>query len=82
MTKQPLAIGIENYKEIISILNENYAKYFGFTQTEVEKMLSYYGISEKKEDFYHGFLLGLLSSLKDTEIWNLLLSEKLQMRIN
>ena len=60
VSKESIFTGLNNL-EIISILNQNYAKYFGFTQEEVEKMLSYYGISEKKEElkrWYDGYLFG------------------------
>ena len=60
VSKESIFTGLNNL-EIISILNENYAKYFGFTQEEAEEMLSYYGISEKKEElkrWYDGYLYG------------------------
>lgn len=60
VSKESIFTGLNNL-EIISILNENYAKYFGFTQEEVEEMLSYYGILEKKEElkkWYDGYLFG------------------------
>ena len=60
VSKESIFTGLNNL-EIISILNENYARYFGFTQTEVEEMLSYYGISDKKEElkrWYDGYLFG------------------------
>lgn len=39
-----------NNLEIISILNGNYAEYFGFTVPETERMLEEFGISEKKRE--------------------------------
>lgn len=60
VSKESIFTGLNNL-EIISILNENYARYFGFTQPEVEEMLYYYGISEKKEElkrWYDGYLFG------------------------
>ena len=66
VSKESIFIGLNNL-EIISILNENYARYFGFTQPEVENMLDYYEISEKKEElkqWYDGYLFGT------TEVYN------------
>ena len=66
VSKESIFTGLNNL-EIISILNENYARYFGFTQPEVEEMLYYYGISEKKEElkrWYDGYLFG------NTEVYN------------
>lgn len=66
VSKESIFTGLNNL-EIISILNENYARYFGFTQPEVEEMLYYYGISEKKEElkrWYDGYLFGNTVYLK------------------
>lgn len=66
VSKESIFTGLNNL-EIISILNENYARYFGFTQSEVENMLDYYEIPEKKEElkqWYDGYLFGT------TEVYN------------
>ena len=66
VTKESIFTGLNNL-EIISIMNTNYAEYFGFTQEEVECMLSYYGIEEKKEEakkWYDGYFFG------NTEVYN------------
>ena len=66
ISKESIFTGLNNL-EIISIMNTNYAEYFGFTQEEVESMLSYYGIEEKKEEakkWYDGYLFG------NTEVYN------------
>lgn len=60
ISKESIFTGLNNL-EVNSILNENYAKYFGFTQTEVENMLRFYQISEKMEEmkkWYDGYLFG------------------------
>ncbi len=56
-----------NHLRIISILDDSYAEYFGFTQAEVKEMLDYYGIGEREaevKDWYDGYLFG------DTEVYN------------
>ena len=54
-------------KEIISITDQNFAEHFGFTQPEIEDMLDYYELQEKKteiREWYDGYLFG------DTEVYN------------
>ncbi|MBO5487627.1 MAG: AAA family ATPase [Eubacterium sp.] len=66
ISRESIFTGLNNLK-IISILDENFAEYFGFTPKEVEKMLEFYGISERKEEarrWYDGYLFG------DTEVYN------------
>ena len=46
ISKESIFTGLNNLK-INSILNQNYAEYFGFTQREVEQMLIDYNLSEK-----------------------------------
>ena len=61
-----LFTGLNNLK-IISVLDESYSEYFGFTQSEVDEMLSFYGIGDRSEEvksWYNGYLFG------DTEIYN------------
>ena len=55
ISKESIFTGLNNL-EIISIMNTNYAEYFGFTQEEVESMLSYYGIEEKKRKRKNGMM--------------------------
>lgn len=66
ITKESIFTGLNNL-EIISILNEYYAEHFGFTQTEVDDMLEYYGLREKKQElrqWYDGYRFG------NTEVYN------------
>lgn len=56
-----------NHFDVVSVLDDNYAEYFGFVQQEVEEMLADYGISEKTEEvreWYDGYLFG------HTEVYN------------
>ena len=42
-------------------MDEEYDSFFGFTESEVKAMLSYYGVSDKEEelkDWYDGYLFG------------------------
>ena len=60
ISKESIFTGLNNL-EIISFLNKQYAESFGFTQTEVEQMLEYYEIVQKKQeikDWYDGYLFG------------------------
>lgn len=66
ISKESIFTGLNNLK-INSILNNGFAEYFGFTQTEVEDMLHYYGFSEKVQEakkWYDGYLFG------NTEVYN------------
>ncbi|MDD3664549.1 MAG: AAA family ATPase [Bacteroidales bacterium] len=56
-----------NNVEVYSVLNKNYNQYFGFTQSEVDEMLDYYGLNNSKQDvknWYNGYYFG------DVEIYN------------
>lgn len=66
ISRESIFTGLNNL-EISSILNENYAEHFGFIPAEVEAMLGYYELTEKKEeikDWYDGYLFG------NTEVYN------------
>ena len=66
ISKESFFTGLNNLK-INSILNQNYAEYFGFTQREVEQMLIDYNLSEKVsevKEWYDGYLFG------ETEVYN------------
>ena len=61
-----LFTGLNNLK-VVSVLDDSYAEYFGFTQNEVEGFLSDYGIMYKKDEvksWYDGYLFG------STEVYN------------
>jgi len=66
ISKESIFTGLNNL-EVISILNKYYSEYFGFTQNEVDTMLRYYNLSDKRqivEDWYNGYLFG------NTEVYN------------
>ena len=66
IAQESIFSGLNNLT-VNSVMDEEYDRYFGFTRDEVDEMLDYYGVSEKKEelkDWYDGYLFG------STEIYN------------
>ncbi len=66
ISKESIFTGLNNLG-INSILTENYAEYFGFTEAEVERMLKDYKLEEKMpevKEWYDGYLFG------ETEVYN------------
>ncbi|MDD2958021.1 MAG: AAA family ATPase [Lachnospiraceae bacterium] len=66
ISKESIFTGLNNL-EMVSILNVDYAEYFGFTQQETDTMLDDYELSEKKQEvktWYDGYLFG------KTEVYN------------
>ena len=66
ISRESIFTGLNNLK-IMSILSNDYAEYFGFTQDEVEEMLSYYELEHKLEearDWYNGYIFG------NTQVYN------------
>ena len=66
ISKESIFTGLNNL-EVVSLLNKNYAEYFGFTSSEVEEMLQYYKLEEKLQElkkWYDGYYFG------NTEIYN------------
>jgi hypothetical protein len=60
ISKESIFTGLNNL-DIISILNEYYDEYFGFTQNEVSKMLKDYCLEDKEElikSWYNGYIFG------------------------
>lgn len=60
ISKESIFTGMNNLK-IISILNEKYDEYFGFTDEEVKQLCMDYGLSEKLStirEWYNGYLFG------------------------
>jgi hypothetical protein len=60
VAKESIFSGLNNLT-ICSILSEEYSKYFGFTEEEVEELLKYYGIEYKLNDiksWYNGYIFG------------------------
>ena len=61
-----LFTGLNNLN-VVSVLDENYSEYFGFTQDEVDTLLETYGIPQKRDEvktWYNGYLFGT------TEVYN------------
>ena len=66
ISKESIFTGLNNLK-VVSILDEDCAEYFGFTQSEVDCFLKAYGIEDKTEEvksWYDGYLFG------NTEVYN------------
>ncbi|MCM1203970.1 MAG: ATP-binding protein [Bacteroidales bacterium] len=66
ISRESIFTGLNNLA-VHSILNVDYAEYFGFTQDEVEQMLADYDLSAKVsevKDWYDGYLFG------KTEVYN------------
>ena len=66
ISRESIFTGLNNL-DVISVLNEDYAEYFGFTQNEVDCFLDAYGIidrSDEVKNWYDGYLFGY------TEVYN------------
>lgn len=66
ISRESIFTGLNNL-DVVSVLNDEYAEHFGFTQREAEEMLKSYGLEEKKEEmkqWYDGYLFG------QTEVYN------------
>lgn len=60
IAQESIFSGLNNLT-VNSVMDEAYDQYFGFTEDEVEEMLLYYGVSEKKielKEWYDGYLFG------------------------
>lgn len=60
ISKESIFTGLNNLK-IISILNDQYDEYFGFTNREVQKLCDAYHMPQKFQliqDWYNGYLFG------------------------
>ena len=61
ISRESIFTGLNNL-DIYSILSNHFAEHFGFTQSEVEDMLYYYGFPQKiqeAKDWYDGYLFGM-----------------------
>ena len=64
--RESIFTGLNNL-EINSVMNDNFAEYFGFTQAEVGKILDFYAMDEKYEEvkrWYDGYCFG------QTQVYN------------
>lgn len=66
IAKESIFTGLNNL-DMVSILNEEYAQYFGFTMPEAERMAKDFGLVQKlseMREWYDGYLFG------KTEVYN------------
>ncbi|HBI60261.1 MAG TPA: AAA family ATPase, partial [Lachnospiraceae bacterium] len=66
ISKESIFTGLNNLRTV-SVLDDSYAEYFGFTQHEVDSFLSAYGIMQKSDEvkkWYDGYCFG------NTEVYN------------
>ena len=66
ISRESIFTGLNNLK-VVSVLDETYAEYFGFTHDETDILLESYGITVKRDEvknWYDGYLFG------DTEVYN------------
>lgn len=60
ISKESIFTGLNNMK-VLTVTDVRYDEYFGFTDGDVRKLLSYYDLSERYEDvreWYDGYLFG------------------------
>ena len=63
ISKESIFTGLNNLK-VHTISDSRYDEYFGFTNEDVDELLSFYGLTEDKEvirDWYNGYLFGKVS---------------------
>lgn len=61
ISKESIFTGLNNLK-VYSIADANFDEYFGFTESEVEQMLEYYGLQDHSaeiKEWYDGYRIGL-----------------------
>ena len=66
IAQESIFSGLNNLT-VNSVMDEEYDEFFGFTSSEVRKMLEYYGVADKEDElkeWYDGYLFG------STEIYN------------
>lgn len=81
ISKEIIFTGLNNL-DINSILDSQYSEHFGFTQEEIDEMLKYYELEDKKDvikEWYDGYKFGVidlynqwsvLKCIKDMELGN------------
>ena len=60
ISKESIFTGLNNLN-VISVISDSFAEYFGFTESEVADMLEYYELEDKAEDikkWYDGYTIG------------------------
>lgn len=72
ISKESIFTGLNNLK-VFSVLDDNFAEYFGFNEYEVCKMLEFYGIPAKMEEirkWYDGYQFGSLEAYNPWSVVN------------
>ena len=60
IAQESIFSGLNNLS-VHSVMDDEYDSYFGFTKSEVERMLTYYGVLDKEEEmrhWYDGYIFG------------------------
>jgi len=60
ISRESIFTGLNNL-DVVSILSDFYDEHFGFTQSEMDAMLEYYGLGSKAQivkEWYNGYLFG------------------------
>ena len=60
IAQESIFSGLNNLS-VNTVMDDEYDSFFGFTEKEIEKLLAYYGMSEKENelrDWYDGYLFG------------------------
>ena len=60
ISKESIFTGL-NHLNIISILNKKYSEHFGFTEAEVLRLMTYYGVESRfatMKEWYDGYTFG------------------------
>ena len=66
ISKESIFTGL-NHLRIISVLDQRYSEHFGFTESQVLRMMEYYGVESRfptMKEWYDGYTFG------DTEVYN------------
>lgn len=66
ISKESIFTGLNNLN-VVSIISDDFAEYFGFVQSEVEELLCHYGLEDRivvAKEWYDGYLFG------QTEVYN------------
>ncbi len=66
ISRESIFTGLNNL-EVVLVLDENYAEYFGFVQDEIDDMLDAYGIQDRSDEvkqWYDGYFFG------NTDVYN------------
>ncbi len=68
VAKESIFTGLNNLK-VLSVTSIRFDEYFGFTDDEVQKMLAYYGLSEKYQTKIPATLTGMRRQFSGSAAW-------------